>query len=139
MHENLVIDLIIGRQKYSKVYNFTWILLVILLITTYVIFTYRYQTYYLLKGRMINNEIELLVPIEEIEIIQKNHDMLINNNNYSYTIIHINQELYIDEYYQNYCYIYLKVNNLTNLDNWVYDIKIPKENKILAKYLKDYL
>lgn len=139
MHENLVIDLIIGRQKYSKVYNFTWILLVILLITTYVIFTYRYQTYYLLKGRMINNEIELLVPIEEIEIIQKNHNLIINNTKYNYKITHINQELYIDEYYQNYCYIYLKVNNLTNLDNWVYDIKIPKENKILAKYLKDYL
>ena len=56
-----------------------------------------------------------------------------------YKITHINKELYVDDNYKNYCYIYLKVNNLTNIDNFVYDIKIPKENKILAKYLKDYL
>ena len=41
--------------------------------------------------------------------------------------------------YQNFCYLYLKADNLTNINNFVYDIKIPKENKILARYLKDYL
>ena len=139
MNYNLAIDLVINRQKYSKVYHFTYTLLVIIIILIYVIFTYRYQTYYLLKGRVINNEIELLVPIEEIKNIEKEHNMLIDNMIYSYKITHINYELYIDNNYQNYCYLYLKADNLTNINNFVYDIKIPKENKILARYLKDYL
>jgi len=139
MNYNLAIDLIISRQKYPKVYHFTYVLLAIIFILIYVIFTYRYQTYYLLKGRIINNEIELLVPMEEIKGIEKEHNMLIDNMLYSYKITHINQELYIDNNYQNYCYLYLKVDNLTNIDNFVYEIKIPKENKTLANYLKDYL
>ena len=139
MNYNLEIDLIINRKKYPKIYNFTWVLLVILLITIYIIFIYKYQTYYLVKGRIINNEIELLIPTQEVAIIQNNHNLIINNTKYNYKITHINEELYIDDNYQNYSYLYLKIDNLSNIDNFVYNLKIPKENKILAKYLKDYL
>ncbi len=139
MNYNLEIDLIINRKKYPKIYNFTWVLLVILLITIYIIFIYKYQTYYLVKGRIINNEIELLIPTQEVAIIQNNHNLIINNTKYNYKITHINEELCIDDNYQNYSYIYLKIDNLSNIDNFVYNLKIPKENKILAKYLKDYL
>lgn len=139
MNYNLEIDLIINRKKYPKIYNFTWVLLVILLITIYIIFIYKYQTYYLVKGRIINNEIELLIPTQEVAIIQNNHNLIINNTKYNYKITHISEELYIDDNYQNYSYLYLKIDNLSNIDNFVYNLKIPKENKILAKYLKDYL
>ena len=139
MNYNLEIDLIINRKTYPKIYNFTYVLLVVLLITIYIIFTYKYQTYYFLKGRMINNEIELLVPISEVEIIQNNHNLIINNTRYNYKITDISKELYLDNDFQNYCYLYLKIDNLSNIDNFVYNLKIPKENKILAKYLKDYM
>ena len=139
MDNNIDIDLIINRQKYSQIYNFTLILTIILIVILYIIFTYKYQTYYQLKGKMIDNKIELLVPIKEISMIQKNNALIIDDTSYSYQIVHISNELYIDPNYQNYCYLYLKVTNLENIDNFVYDIKIPKENKILAKYLKDYM
>lgn len=139
MNNILEIDLIINRQKYSKIYNFNFILFIILLITIYIIFTYKYQTYYQAKGRIVDNEIELLVALEDLKYLQENNILIIDNNSYLYKITHINKELYIDENYHNYCYVYFKVNNLTNIDNFVYEIKIPKENKILVKYLKDYL
>ena len=139
MNNILEIDLIINRQKYSKIYNFNFTLFTILLITIYIIFTYKYQTYYLLKGRVKGNEIELLVAIEDLKYLQENNTLIIDNLTYSYKVTHISEYLYLDENYHNYCYLYLKVNNLTNIDNFVYEIKIPKENKTLVEYLKDYL
>ena len=132
MDYNLAIDLIINRQKYSKVYHFSSILFVVILVFTYVIFTYKYQTYYTLKGRVINNEIELFISPEELQTIEKGIDIIIDNEVYSYRISHITIE---NEYY----YLYLQIPNLSHIDNYVYDLKIPKENKTLAKYLKDYL
>ena len=139
MNNILDIDLIINRKKYSRIYNFSFILLTILLITIYVITTYKYQTYYYLKGKMYHHEIEISIPIDEIKYLINNNYLLIDNTKYYYKITHISEEMYIDNNYQNYCYIYLKVNNIDNLDNFIYEIKIPKENKALVKYLKDYI
>ena len=139
MNNVLEIDLIIDRQKYSKIYNFSFSIFIIILITIYIIFTYKYQTYYKLKGRIINNEIELFVALEDLKYLQDNHELMIDNIIYSYNVSHINESLYLDENYHNYCYLYIKVDNLSNIDNFVYEIKIPKENKTLVKYLKDYL
>lgn len=139
MDNILDIDLIIGRNKYSKVYSFSLVLFVILLIILYVILTYHYQTYYLLKGRIVSDEIELMIPINDIKNIWENDQLIIDNKTYYYKVTRISESLYIDNNYENYCYIYLKVDAIKNIDNFVYDIKIPKENKVLVKYLKDYL
>ena len=139
MDNILEVDLIINRKKYSKIYNTSIIILFIIITLIYIIFTYKYQNYYLSKGKMINNELELLVNIDDIKYIQNNHTLKIDNINYSYEIISISNELYVDDNYNNYKYLYLKIANLTNIDNYVYEIKIPKENKIIAKYLKEYI
>jgi len=139
MDNILAIDLILNKQKYSKIYNFNLIILIILLITSYIIFTYKYQTYYITKGKMVNNELELLVNIDDIKYIISNNKLIIDNTDYTYIVTEISDELYVDEYYQNYNYIYLQITNLSNINNYVYEIKIPKENKVLAKYLKNYL
>jgi len=139
MDNILDIDLIIDRNKYSKIYNFNLILFSIMLITLYVILTYHYQTYYVLKGRIVSNEIELMIPISDIKNIQGNDQLIIDDKIYHYKVTRISELMYINNDFQNYSYLYLKVDTLTNVDNFIYDIKIPKENKALVKYLKDYL
>lgn len=138
MSDVLEIDLILNRQKYPKTYKITFIINIVILIFIYIIFTYHYQSYYLIKGRIINNELELLVPIDDIKYINNNKELTIDNQTYLYKLNSISSEIYNYDFI-NYKYIYLKINNLTDIDNYVYEVKIPKENKILAKYLKDYL
>lgn len=139
MNNVLEIDLILNRKKYSKIYNIFLIILIIILIFIYIIFTYKYQSYYLIKGKIINNKLELLVKINDIKYIKNNTNLKIDNTIYSYKITTISNEILIDENYNNYKYIYLNIDNLSNIDNYVYEVKIPKENKILAKYIKDYI
>ena len=83
MNNLLEIDLIIGRKDYSKIYNGSTIIAIIILTSIYILNIFSYQTYYIQKGKMVSNQLDI--------------------------------------------------------DNYVYEIKIPKENKILAKYLKNYL
>ena len=139
MYDLLEIDLILNRKKYPKIYNTSLIILTIILVVIYIIFTYKYQSYYVIKGKISNNELELLVNINDIKYIKNNKSLTIDNNIYSYKLNHISNELFIDENYNNYKYIYLNIDNLSNIDNYVYEVKIPKENKILAKYIKDYI
>ena len=117
MDNQLAIDLIINKQKYPLIYNATIILSSILIIITLILFTFKYQSYYVTKGAMKNNELELLVNIDE----------------------KITKEIYMDNNYNNYRYIYLKIDNLKNIDYYTYQVKLPKENKTLAWYLKKYL
>ena len=138
MNENLEIDLILNRKVYSKIYNLTSVITIILLIFIYIIFTYKYQSYYISKGKMKNNKLELLVNIDDIKNIQNNNILLINNKPYAYKISSIDSELFLDDFYDNYQYIYLEINGLTNIDNYVYEIKIKKSNKTIAEYFKEY-
>lgn len=139
MNDILDIEIILKRQKYPKIYDIGVILTIIIAIFIYIIFTYDYQSYYIMKGKMIDNTLELLVDINDLKYLEKSNNLEIENTNYSYKIIKINEELYIDEFYNNYKYVYLKVSNLTNIDNYVYEVKIPKEKKKIAKYLKEYI
>ena len=139
MNNLLEIDLILNRQKYPKIYNIGLILLIIILIFIYIIFTYKFQSYYVIKGKMHNNKLELLVDIKDIKFINNNKKLKIDNKLYSYKITTISNDVYIDDNYNNYKYISIEIDNLTNIDNYVYEVKIPKENKVLAKYLKEYL
>ena len=139
MYNLLEIDLILNRKKYSKIYNTSLIISIIILVFIYIIFTYKYQSYYLIKGKINNNQLEILININDIKYIKNNNYLNIDNKKYSYKLTTISNDILVDDNYNNYKYIYLKVNNLNNIDNFVYEVKIPKENKILAKYLKDYL
>ena len=58
---------------------------------------------------------------------------------YSYNINKISEDLYVDDSLNNYKYIYLNVDNLSNINNYVYEVKLEKENKKIIEYLKDYL
>lgn len=139
MNDILDIEIILKRNKYPKIYNIGTILTILLMIFIYIIFTYDYQTYYIQEGKMLNNTLEILVNVNDIKYISNNTNLQIDNIVYSYQIDKIDENLYIDESYNNYKYVYLKISNLTNIDNYVYKVKIPKEKKKIAKYLKEYI
>ncbi len=129
---------LLDGKQYTKIYKFNYILIVIILISSYIICMFEYQTYYLFRGRMIDNQLEIKVPVEDIEYFKNNHYLLIANQKYRYKITDISN-LYIDDNYHNYLYLYLTIPGLSNVDNYIYEAKIPKEKKRMAKYLKDYL
>lgn len=139
MNDIIDIEIILKRKKYSKVYNISFILIIIILIILYILTTYKYQTYYISKGRITNNKLELLVNIDDLEYIKNNTVLTIEDKKYNYYIEKINNDLYVDEMYNNYKYIYLQVENLNSIENYVYEVKIPKENKAIVKYLKNYI
>ena len=139
MNNLLDIEIILKKQKYSKIYNTGSVLLIILLIFIYVSFIYTYKTYYINKCTMIDGNLKLLVNLDDIKYITSNNSVKIDNVYYGYIIVKISEELYVDESLNNYIYIYLKVNNLNNINNYFYEIKLVKENKKLIEYLKEYI
>lgn len=139
MNDVLDIDLILKRNKYPFIYNIGFIILIIIIVFIYISCTYKYQTYYISKGTIKNNSLELLVNIDNIKYITYQNKIIIDNKIYNYNIISISENLYVDESLNNYKYVYLNVKNLSNINNYVYEVKIPKENKKIIKYLKDYL
>lgn len=140
MNEILDIEIILNNNKYHKIYDISTILIICICIFIYATTLYNYQTYYITKGRIVDNKLELIVSLEDIKYITNQNNLILDNNKtYSYKILRISDEIYLDEVYNNYKYIYLEVNNLNNIDNYVYDLKIKKENKKIIEYLKDYL
>lgn len=139
MNDILDIEIILKRQKYPYIYNIGFILLIILIIFLYISCVYKYQSYYIIKGTIKDNTLELLVNIEDIKYIHNQNKLTIGNNVYNYRIKSISDNLYVDEYFNNYKYICLEVPNLSNINNYVYEVKLQKENKKIIEYLKDYL
>ena len=138
MNDILDVEIILKRKKYSPIYNVGIILIIIFLIIVYILFTYQYQTYYISKGKVLDNKLELIVDINDIKYVKNNSLIKLDDTYYHYSIEKISEELIVDNLYNNYQYVYLEVDGLKEKDNYVYQIKIPKEKQILAKYLKKY-
>ena len=138
MNDILDVEIILKREKYSPIYNVGIILVIIFLIIVYILFTYQYQTYYISKGKVLDNKLELIVDINDIKYVKNNSLIKLDDTYYHYSIEKIGEELIVDNLYNNYQYVYLNVDGLKEKDNYVYQIKIPKEKQILAKYLKKY-
>ena len=100
---------------------------------------YDYKTYYICKGTVKDGQLVLLVNLDDLKYITSNNVLKINSDNHKYKVDKISEELYVDEELNNYKYVYLSVNNLNNINNYVYEVKLVKENKKLIKYLKEYI
>lgn len=138
MNDILDVELILKKNKYSKMYNLGIILTVIILIFIYVINIYQYQGYYFAKGKVVNNKLELLINIDDIKYINNNNYIILDSQLYKYSINNISNELLVDESYHNYQYVYLNIDGLNQLNNYVYQVKIPQKKQKLVKYLKQY-
>lgn len=139
MNDILDIEIILKRNKYPKIYNISLIILIIISIFLYVIFTYKYQSYYLTEGKYKDNELIVVTKSNYLKYFINNNTLLLNNQEYRYQVNHIDNHTYLDESGNSYTYIYLNISNLKSINNNVYEIKIVKENKTLVKYLKEYL
>ena len=138
MSDDFELDYILYHRSLPQIYRISYLLTTIIIIAIIIIFTFKYQTYYVTKGKMIDNQLEIIINIDDLKYLNRNV-LYIDNKKYQFKVKMISKELVIDSEYNNYRYAYLEVSNLTNIDNYVYEVKIPKENKIIAKYLKDYL
>ena len=138
MNDILDIEIILKRQKYPFIYNIGFILIIILIMFLYISCVYKYQSYYIAKGTIKDNTLELLVSIDDVKYIYNQNKLTIDNHIYDYSIKSISENIYIDELLNNYKYIYLEVPNLSNINNYVYEVKIEKENKKIITYLKEY-
>ena len=139
MNDILDIEIILKRQKYPFIYNIGFILIIILIIFLYISCIYKYRSYYITKGTVKDDTLELLVNIDDIKYVSNQNKLTIDNHIYNYSIRSISENLYVDESLNNYKYIYLEVPNLSNINNYVYEVKLQKENKKIIAYLKDYL
>ena len=139
MNDILDIEIILKKQKYHPIYNIGTILIIIMFLFIYISFTYKYKSYYITKGTLIDGNIKLLVKINDIKYFINNSNLKINNNIHNYQIEKINENIYVDESYNNYQEIYLKVDGISNINNYVYEIKLEKENKKIIEYLINYL
>ena len=137
MSNLLSVDLVLNRQKYPYIYNITLIIFIVTIISIILTLTINYQTYYVTEGKIVNNELELFINLDDLKYLN-NKTIYIDNEKKNYQISSINKELY-ETNYKVYCCIYLNISGLSSIDNYVYQVKIPKENKKLIKYLKDYL
>ena len=139
MNDILDIEIILKRQKYPFIYNIGFILIIILIVFLYISCVYKYQSYYITKGTIKDNTLELLVNLDDIKYISNQNKLTIDDRLYNYNIKSISENLYVDESLNNYKYIYLEIPNLSNINNYVYEVKLQKENKKIIEYLKDYL
>ncbi len=138
MSNMLSLDLVLNRQKYPLIYQTTAIILLIIIISTFLIFTVSYQTYYETNGKIVNSKLELFIKLDDLKYLN-NNIIYIDNKKKDYHIETINKELYASDNYENYCCLYLDIEGLSNIENYIYKVKIHKENKKIIKYLKDYL
>ena len=139
MNDILDIEIILKKQKYHPIYNIGTILLIVIFLFIYISFTYKYKSYYITKGTMIDGNIKLLINLDDVKYLLNNNNLKIDNKFYKYQIKNISENIYIDESHNNYQEIYLKVENINNVNNYVYEIKLEKENKKIIEYLIDYL
>ena len=139
MNDILDIEIILKKQKYGIIYNIGFILIIILLFFLYISCVYEYKTYYISKGTISDGLLKIVININDIKYFTNNNKLQIGNTIYDYKVSHISEELYVDESLNNYKYIYLDVKLLNNLNNYVYEIKLAKENKKLIEYLKEYI
>ena len=139
MNDILELECILKRERYPSIYKFGWLMIIIIILFLYVINTYKYQSYYITKGIVKDNFIELLVPINDLKYITDNKHIIFDGKKYRYNVNEISKDIYVDDKYNNYKYIYIDIPGLSSVNNYVYQVKLEKENKSLANYLLEYI
>ena len=135
MDDILDIDIILLRKKYPRIYNLGIISVIILLIFIYVSCTYTYQTYYYSYGIAIERELKVSVSNNDLKYFKNDENIELDDNEYSYKLLRIEQDISNKDYSS----VYLKINNLPKISNYIYQVRILKDNKKLIEYLKEYL
>ena len=101
MNDILELECILKRERYPSIYKFGWLMIIIIILFLYVINTYKYQSYYITKGIVKDNFIELLVPINDLKYVTDNKQIILDGKKYSYNVNEISKDIYVDDKYNN--------------------------------------
>lgn len=134
------LDMILSNKRYSFIYSIANIVMIIILLSLYVLFTYNYRTYYKSIG-IINdkNMLEVYIYDKDIDYVLNKNMIEIDNKKYKYQVSEIDKNIYVDNNYQNYKKIYLKIDNLEVKENQALEFIIEKKNKKIIYHILDYL
>lgn len=139
MNDVLDIEMTLNRKKYPYIYNSFLIVLLMLIVMFMMFCLYDYKSYYYIKGKSLNDSLEIIILDEDMSIIKNDGFLYINDKKYKYKIKSISDNVVFDEFYNRYVYVYLDVFGLTYFDNYVYELKFEKERKKIIKYFKEVL
>lgn len=110
------------------------------------IFNVKYDLYYITKGFIIKEEnnyfIKIYSELNDIKKIIKGSKLKINNKNYKYDIVKINNELLIDNLNMiNYkeVIIYVPIDKNELILNNVLDIKIKYDERLISNIVYNFI
>ena len=135
MYRPLRVSLVIDRENYSFIYRAIMIISIMLLCILTFLLVFKYDTYIITYGKSNNDTLEIIVDSSFVGDIISNHSLFIDGQEYSYRVSNISEEIYADNNYQMYQYVYLDIFKFNSINNYVYQVKIKKARKNLISYL----
>lgn len=135
MYRPLRVSLVIDRENYSFIYRAIMIISIMLLCILIFLLVFKYDTYIITYGKSNNDTLEIIVDSSFVGDIISNHSLFIDRQEYSYRVSNISEEIYTDNNYQMYQYVYLDIFKFNSINNYVYQVKIKKARKNLISYL----
>lgn len=122
-----------------------YIIIILILIITFFALPYKYKTFINLNltVKFVDNEYILTTYIKNKDLIYiiNNSKLILNNKEYSYNDIIINEENYVDKDNNIAKLVYLKTDleSIYLIDNYILTAKIEKEDKMIISYILDYI
>ncbi len=121
-------------------YRLIYIIYILILPLAIILCLVNYQSYYSIKGIVINKNLLLEVGPNDIKYFINSNKMIINNDYYTYKIVSIS-DIKITNNYQNYqeLLVNLNLDGKYLINNYVIDLKVKKEKKKIISYIASYL
>ena len=135
MNDLLDIEIILKRDRYSRVYNFGIVGVVILGILILIACLIDFRSYVIVGGQVKNKQLELLVRCDEVKYLVDNSYFMIDKKKYRYDVKSIGEEKYFMDEGNNYQYVYVEVDDLEMINNYVFRRLFIESN--FLKYEKE--
>lgn len=138
---NYIDNEIIMQRKISPIV-YVYIMIIIVIFLSLIIFfiLFHYKTYYRINGIVIEEEsnfyIKTYVPLDDLKYITKNDSLFINNEEYKYKIISIDDEYFTDNI-TTYQVLKIEVEfpKKYKFNNLNLKLKLIKDNKRIIDYI----
>ena len=134
--------IIINRQPNLIIKLFIYNILYLIVLVIWSINTFYYHSFFQVHSQILRINslyyLEVLIPVEEVNIITNQSKIEIASKNYNYQVYKIDSNAIYDGN-KNYQKIYLKIENLEEsyqINGYQLEIKIEKSSKKIIDYLK---
>lgn len=135
--------IILNRKPSFIIKFFTFNIIILIGTIIWGINTIYYQSYINFHSKLLihnsKNIIEILVPVDKLNQIKNQNEIIIDSKKYNYKIYKLdNNATYINQ--KNYQKVFLEIFNLNEfhkINGYEMDVKIPEEKKKIVEYLKN--